>query len=218
LLRRAAGGAVVLSAGGLLAACGSSASSSSSTSAGTSAATGAAKAGGHLRIGATGGGAKDSIDAHSATADTDIVRISALFEPLAQPSADFKSIEMVLAESIAPVNGNAGVWDIRLRQGVEFHNGKPLTADDVIFSLKRITDPKNPLTGFASISYINRNGMKKMDAHTVRVPLTTKNAAFLADVGQYFNGIVPVGYDPKNPVSTGPWKFQSFTPASRACS
>ena len=217
LLRRAAGGAVLLSAGGLIAACGSSGSSGSASSAtSSSAATGAAKSGGHLRIGATGGGAKDSIDAHSATADTDIVRISALFEPLAQPSADFKTIEMVLAESVEPLNGDAGVWDIRLRSGVEFHNGKTLSADDVIYSLKRITDPKNPLTGAASIGYINRNGIKKMDALTVRVPLTIKNSAFLADVGQYFNGIVPVGYDPKAPVSTAAWKFQSFTPGQQS--
>jgi peptide/nickel transport system substrate-binding protein len=217
LLRRAAGGAVLLSAGGLIAACGSSGSSGSASSAATSSpATGAAKSGGHLRIGATGGGAKDSIDAHNATADTDIVRISALFEPLAQPSADFKTIEMVLAESIEPVNGDAGVWDIRLRQGVEFHNGKTLSADDVIFSLKRITDPKNPQTGAASIAYVNRNGIKKLDALTVRVPLTIKNSAFLADVGQYFNGIVPVGYDPKAPISTAAWKFQSFSPGQQS--
>jgi peptide/nickel transport system substrate-binding protein len=216
LLRRATGGAVVLSAGGLLAACGSSGSSSSASTASNSAATGAAKAGGHLRIGATGGGSKDSIDAHSATADTDIVRISALFEPLAQPTADFKGIEMVLAESIEPMSGDAGTWDIRLRQGVQFHNGKTLSADDVIFSLRRITDPKNPLTGSASIGYINRNGIKKLDARTVRVPLTIKNSAFPADVGQYFNGIVPVGYDPKNPVSTAAWKYQSFTPGQQS--
>jgi peptide/nickel transport system substrate-binding protein len=55
-----------------------------------------------------------------------------------------------------------------------------------------------------------------MDALTVRVPLTIKNSAFMADVGQYFNGIVPVGYDPKAPVSTSAWKFQSFTPGQQS--
>jgi peptide/nickel transport system substrate-binding protein len=123
---------------------------------------------------------------------------------------------MVLAESIEPYKGDAGVWDIRLRQGVQFHNGKSLSADDVIFSLQRIIDPKNPKTGAASISYVNAKGMKKIDALTVRVPLTIKNSAFPADVAQYFNGIVPVGYDPKNPVSTGPWKFQSFSPGQQS--
>src|SRR5579875_3982942 len=157
MLRRAAtGSAVLLGAGGLLAACGGSSSSSATTS---SAATGKASAGGVLRIGATGGGAKDTIDAHDPTADTDIVRVSTLYEPLAQPTADFKSIEMVLAESIEPVGNNAGLWDIRLRPGVEFHNGKTLTADDVIFSINRIINPKSPMVGAASIGYIDTKGL-----------------------------------------------------------
>ncbi|MEA2146577.1 MAG: peptide/nickel transport system substrate-binding protein [Solirubrobacteraceae bacterium] len=211
LLRRAAGGAVLLSTSGLLAACGSSSSSSA-----TSAPAAAGKSGGHLRVGATGGGAKDSIDAHNATADTDIVRISSLYEPLAAPTADFKNIQMVLAESIEPVKGRADLWDIRLRTGVEFHNGKSMTADDVIFSLLRITDPKNPGTGAASIGYVDRKGIKKLDANTVRVPLTIQNAGFLADLGQYFNSIVPVGYDPKKPVGTGAFAYQSFTPGQQS--
>jgi peptide/nickel transport system substrate-binding protein len=213
LLRRAAGGAALLSAGGLLAACGSSGSSSSSAASTPKA---AGKAGGHLRVGVTGGGAKDSIDGHQATADTDIVRVSTLYEPLAQPTADFKSIEMVLAESIEPAKGRADLWDVRLRQGVEFHNGKTLTADDVVFSLLRITDPKNPGTGAASIGYIDRKGVKKLDAQTVRIPLTLKNSEFLADLAQYFNSIVPVGYDPKKPVGTGAFSFTSFTPGQQS--
>jgi len=215
LLQRAAAGSALLVSSGVLAACGgSSPSSSSSTQATTS--SGAIKPGGTLRIGATGGGAKDTIDAHTATADTDIVRISSLYEPLAQPTADFKGVEMVLAESITPVNGNAGVWDIRVRQGVEFHNGKTLSADDVIFSLKRIINPKNPGTGAASIGYVNLGGLKKLDSRTVRVPLTIKNSAFLDDLAQYFNTIVPVGYDPKKPVGTAAFQYQSFTPGQQS--
>jgi peptide/nickel transport system substrate-binding protein len=212
LLQRAAAGSALLMGGSVLAACGGS--SSSSTQATTPAS--AIKAGGNLRIGATGGGAKDVIDAHTATADTDIVRISSLYEPLAQPSADFKSIEMVLAESITPVSGKADAWDIRLRPGVEFHNGKTLSADDVIFSLKRIINPKNPGTGAASIGYVNLGGLKKLDKLTVRVPLTIANSAFLADLGQYFNTIVPVGYDPKKPVGTAAFQYQSFTPGQQS--
>jgi peptide/nickel transport system substrate-binding protein len=211
LLKRAAGGAVVLSTSGLLAACGSSGSSP-----GASTSKPAGKSGGHLRVGATGGGAKDTIDAHNAIADTDIVRISCLYEPLAAPTPDFKGIQMVLAESIEPVKGKADLWDIRLRKGVEFHNGKTVSADDVVFSLMRITDPKNPGTGAASIGYIDRKGIKKLDANTVRVPLTIANAGFLADLGQYFNNIVPVGFDPKNPVGTGAFKYQSFTPGQQS--
>jgi peptide/nickel transport system substrate-binding protein len=211
LLRRAAAGSALFVGGGLLTACGSSSSSTASSTPAT-----AIKTGGNLRIGATGGGAKDTIDAHLATADTDIVRISSLYEPLAQPSADFKTIQMVLAESVTPVNGKANMWDIKLRPGVEFHNGKTLSADDVIFSLKRIINPKNPGTGAASIGYVDLAGLKKLDNLTVRVPLTINNSEFLADLGQYFNTIIPVGYDPKNPVGTAAFKYQSFTPGQQS--
>ncbi len=172
LLRRAAAGsALMIGGGGLLAACGGSSSSNSSSSAQSSVAQGSLKSGGNLRIGATGGGAKDTIDPNLATADTDIVRVASLYEPLAQPTADFKSVEMVLAESIEPVKGNAGMWDIRLKPGIEFHNAKTVSADDVIFSIKRIVNPKSPGVGAASIGYIDLGGMKKLDARTVRVPL-----------------------------------------------
>jgi peptide/nickel transport system substrate-binding protein len=211
LLQRAAAGSAVLMGGGLLAACGSSASSTQAA-----APVSAIKPGGTLRIGATGGGAKDVIDANAATADTDIVRVASLYEPLAQPSADFKTVEMVLAESIEPVGGNAALWDIRLRSGVEFHNGKTLSADDVIFSLQRIINPKSPGVGAASIGYVNVGGLKKMDAQTVRVPLNIKNAGFVDDLGQYFNVIVPVGYDPHNPVGTAAFKYESFTPGQQS--
>jgi peptide/nickel transport system substrate-binding protein len=215
LLRRAAGGAVLLGGSSLLAACGGSSSAGSATGSATTSSA-AIKPGGNLRVGATGGGAKDTIDAHNAIADPDIVRISALYEPLAAPTADFKGTQMVLAESIEPVKGNAALWDIRLRPGVEFTNGKTVTAEDVIFSINRIINPKSPGTGAASIGYINAKGMKKMDSTTVRVPLHFPNAGFPDDLGQYFNNIIPTDYDPKNPVGTAAWKYQSFTPGQQS--
>ena len=215
LLRRAAAGsALMIGGGGLLAACGGS--SNSSSAAQSSVPASSIKSGGNLRIGATGGGAKDTIDPNLATADTDIVRVSSLYEPLAQPSPDFKTIQMVLAETIEPVKGNAGVWDIRLRSGVEFHNGKTVSADDVIFSIKRIVNPKSPGVGAASIGYIDLGGMKKLDARTVRVPLTIKNSGFMDDLGQYFNVILPVGYDPHKPVGTAAFQYESFSPGQQS--
>ena len=86
----------------------------------------------------------------------------------------------------------------------------------MIFSLRRITDPKDPKVGAASIGYIDRKGLRKLDDRTVRIPLKFANAGFPDDVGQYFNGIVPVGYDPKKPVGTGPFKYQSFTPGEQS--
>ena len=123
---------------------------------------------------------------------------------------------MLVAESIEPVGSKPNAWTVRIKDGIEFHNGKTVTADDVIFSLKRITDPKDPKVGNSSISYIDRDNLKKIDERTVRIPLKLTNAAFPDDLGQYFNAIVPTDYDPKKPVGTGPFKYQSFTPGQRS--
>jgi peptide/nickel transport system substrate-binding protein len=218
-LRKAAAGGAALSASGLLAACGGSDSSSGGGAANTG--TGAPapvklRTGGALRIGSTGGGAKDTIDAHLPTTDPDIMRQWNLYESLAVRTPDFAELQMLVAESIEPVGSKPDAWTVRLKDGVEFHNGKTVGADDVIFSLKRITDPKDPKVGNSSISYIDRDNLKKIDERTVRIPLKLTNAAFADDLGQYFNAIVPTDYDPKKPVGTGPFKFQSFSPGQRS--
>jgi peptide/nickel transport system substrate-binding protein len=203
----------MLSAGGLLAACGGgSSSASSSASAGSSpASTGTIKAGGALKVGATGGGAKDTIDAHLPTADTDIMRCWNLYEPLAVRPPSFGALEMMVASSIEAEKGKADSWVVTVRDGIEFHNGKTVTPDDVVFSLNRIIDPKDPKVGAASIGYVDIKGVKKISKNQVRIPLKFANTGFLDDIGQYFNAIVPVGYDPAKPVGTGAFMYESFT-------
>jgi peptide/nickel transport system substrate-binding protein len=218
VLRGAVGGGVVLAAGGWLGACGDDGGGGGGGggTGGTPAQSeGKLKVGGTLRVGATGGGAKDTIDAHRPTADTDIMRCWNLYECLAVRTPDFSKLEMLLAESIEP-GKSTKVWDIRLKDGVTFHNGKPVTADDVIFSIRRIKDPKDPKVGAASIGYLDDKLLKKMDDRTVRVTLEFANAAFPDDIGQYFNAIVPTDYDPKSPVGTGPFKYVSFTPGQQS--
>jgi peptide/nickel transport system substrate-binding protein len=207
----------MLTAGGLIAACGSSGSSGASSSAGSSPAnTGALKSGGSLSVGATGGGAKDTIDAHLPTADTDIMRCWNLYEPLAVRPPSFGPLEMMVAESIEAEHGKADAWIVKLRPGIEFHNGKTVSADDVIFSLQRILDAKDPKVGAASIGYVDIKNIKKLSSSSVRIPLKFANAAFLDDIGQYFNAIVPVGYDPAKPVGTGAFMYESFTPGQQS--
>ena len=205
----------MLSAGGLLAACGGS-SSASSTAGSSSASPGKIKPGGSLRIGATGGGAKDTIDAQLPTADTDIMRCWNLYEPLAVRPPSFGPLEMMVAESIEAEHNKADSWIVKVRPGIEFHNGKTVTADDVIFSLNRIIDPKSPKVGAASIGYVDIKNVKKLDKSTIRIPLKFANATFLDDIGQYFNAIVPVGYDPAKPVGTGAFMYESFTPGQQS--
>ena len=217
VLRGAVSGAVVLGAGGMLSACGGD-DDDGGGGGGTPAQQsegGQLKTGGALRVGATGGGAKDTIDAHRPTVDTDIMRCWNLYESLAVRTPDFSELEMLVAESIEPEK-KPDVWTIRIKPGIMFHNGKPVTADDVIFSLKRIKDPKDPKVGAASIGYVQTNTLKKMDERTVRVTLDFPNSGFPDDLGQYFNAIVPTDYDPENPVGTGPFQYKSFTAGQRS--
>jgi peptide/nickel transport system substrate-binding protein len=216
VLRRGLAGGAALSASGLLAACGSSGGGATSTADGGGGAPAKLRAGGILRVGATGGGAKDTIDAHKPTTDPDIMRQWNMYESLAVRTPDFSELQMLLAESIEADGGKPDSWTVRLKQGVTFHNGKPVTADDVIFSLRRITDPKDPKVGNASISYIDRKDLKKLDERTVRISLKFANSNFPDDIGQYFNAIVPTDYDPEKPVGTGPFKYQSFSPGQRS--
>src|SRR3954454_6697382 len=100
-LRRAIAGGAVLSTSGLLAACGGSSgggsSSGSSSAAGSQPAPQKLRTGGVLRIGATGGGAKDTIDAHQPTTDPDIMRQWNMYESLAVRTQDFGELQMLVA-------------------------------------------------------------------------------------------------------------------------
>src|SRR5512136_1448190 len=113
-------GLAAASAGGLAAACGSAP--------GPQAAGPVRKRyGGNLRAGLTGGSSSDTLDPHQGLSYLDTARASALYEPLIRlsPSA---SAEYVLAREITPDNRAATRWVIRLRPGVVFHDGAPLTA------------------------------------------------------------------------------------------
>lgn len=207
----------VLAGGVGLAACGSSPSAGSGGQTGASTGTsgsaiaaGTPKRGGTLQAALSGGDSTDTLDAQNPYNNVDFARVRQLYNSLVEFDANVVP-QLVLAESITP-NAAATTWTIRLKSGITFHNGKPLTADDVIFSLRRIANPKAPLPGAVSLTPVDIAGLKKLDALTVQVPCKTPFATLVEVLASYYYSIVPVGYDPKHPVGTGPFKYQSFTP------
>jgi peptide/nickel transport system substrate-binding protein len=214
LLGTAAIGSMVLGAGGFLSACGGSGSLSSAAS--TPGNTGSTpRRGGTLRAAITGGSSSDTLDPLNAITNADYSRVQNLFEGLAQVDADGQS-QLVLAEEVSP-NAKGDVWTIRVRRGVEFHNGKELTADDVIYSFRAILNPKAPAVGATVLAPIDTAELKKRDKYTVSVPCKTPFATMheaLAIPG--YSDIVPVGFDKTHPVGTGPFKLVSFTPGVRS--
>jgi peptide/nickel transport system substrate-binding protein len=197
--------------GGLLAACKSSpAGVTSSTTASA-----APRPGGLLRAGLTGGSSSDTLDPHKGLSYLDTARANQLYNPLLKLNAAAQS-EFELAEEISP-RGSTSQWVIRLRSGVTFHDGKDLTADDVIYTFRRILDPKAPLTGATPLGPVDLQGLRKLDKLTVLVPMTIPFGSFLDQLSYwYYLYIVPVGFDPTRPNGTGPFKYQSFTPGERS--
>jgi peptide/nickel transport system substrate-binding protein len=211
-LRYSGMGAAVLGGAAVLTACGSSASPSSTSSAPASA--GKPRMGGTLHAALTGGTGSDTMDAAQGVNNVDFARIISLYDPLIGFDLDAQN-QLRLAESITP-NADATVWTIRLRPGVTFHNGKPLTAEDVIYTFTRIIT--NNYAAASSLAPIDYKNLKALDSLTVQAPCTTPYAT-LPDAMcgyYYYMGIVPVGYDPHNPVGTGPFKYQSFTPGEQS--
>jgi peptide/nickel transport system substrate-binding protein len=116
-------------------------------------------------------------------------------------------------------NATADVWTFKIRQGVKFHDGKPLTADDVVYTYKLQTDPKNAsnaLSAFGGV--LTPSGVKKVDSSTVAFHLTAPNGNFpyLTSSDNYNMIILPNGYSPakweKSFIGTGPFVMKSYTP------
>lgn len=207
LLRTGGRLGVALLAAGPIAACGG-------TSQDPATATGPRKRGGTLTVGATGGSAKDTLDPHNPVTYPDQARVLNLYEPLFLRNAAYQ-IEPLVAESIEPSQAGK-VWTVRLRAGVQFHHGKTVTADDVIFTFRRILDPKAPGAGASGLSMIDPAALKKVDARTVQIGLKYPYAVMEDQLAQYALGIVPTDFNVAKPVGTGAFTFESFTAGTKS--
>jgi peptide/nickel transport system substrate-binding protein len=176
-------------------------------------------------VGLAGGSDKDTLDPHNGLTYLDTARAQALYQPLVRLGSQIRAgqlpAEFVLAETITP-NKTTSEWIIRLRPGVAFHNGKPLTADDVIYTFRRIKTGNIGGTSFpggSSLGPMNLAGLKALDSRTVLVPFTRPYGSFLDQLGSWHHlYIIPDGFDPatQKPNGTGPFTYQSFSPGQRS--
>jgi peptide/nickel transport system substrate-binding protein len=202
--------------GSILAACGSS-GSSSAPSGGSSSAAG--KAGAVIKAGiVTPTGAINPVT----VADQGGLDMLAQTGEYLCLSTQTLTLTPVLATSWTP-NSKSDVWTFKIRQGVKFHNGQALTADDVVYTYQLHTNPKggaNALSAFGGV--LAPAGVKKVDDFTVEFHLSAPNGNFpyLTSSDNYNMIILPKGYDPAKWESTflgtGPFKLGSYTPKSGA--
>jgi len=194
--------------GGILAACGSSSSPGTTKSSGSA--------------------------ASSATIRTGIVTPAAAINPVTV--ADQGGLDMLgqtgeylcLSDqtlTLQPVlalswssNSTSDVWTFKIRQGVKFHNGAPLTADDVVYTYKLQTNPAGKgaaLSAFGGV--LVPDGVQKVDDFTVAFHLSAPNGNFpyLTSSDNYNMIILPNNYNPADWqstfIGTGPFKLKSYT-------
>src|SRR5262249_31302673 len=118
-----------------------------------------------------------------------------------------------LAERWEP-NGTADDWKFSLRTDVLFHDGRKLKAADVVYSLRRLLDPKvaSPYFGIMN-SIVERDKITAEDDATVRIRLQRPNADLPAVLANYNTGIVPENFtDFDHAIGTGPFKMKEFKP------
>src|SRR5262245_32554448 len=93
--------------------------------------------GGRIRFGIIDYDPAGGLDVHKPSGTGSVIRGFALYSKLWEWSEEMLP-RLALAEFAEP-NADASSWTIRLKKGLEFHHGKTITADDVIFSVRRLT-------------------------------------------------------------------------------
>lgn len=222
LVRLGAGGMLALSSSGLLAACGSGAASGGSGSSGGASSPaysngpstkGPPVRGGTLTVGILTGGNAETIDVRKTYVIADYLRTQSLYDSLFFPTPGGEVAPALATEAIP--NHDATVWTLKLRDGVEWHDGKPFTADDVVYTIKASWASADNFAVTIFAPFIDYKNVRKRDKLTVEVPLLKPLAQFpymtnMSNLLIVQDGTKKYAGSP----GTGPFKYESFTPGS----
>ena len=208
-LHRSGGAAAAATLLGPLSACGGS---SSSGGAGSSAPAGKPRRGGTATISVTDSSTTDRLNPIVPINTHDILCQAMIFDGLTRIDLEFNPTPG-LAESWEP-NKDGTVWEFTLRKGVTFHNGKSLTADDVVWTLQQDVNPKGDGAGLQEfIATLGPEGIKAIGTGKVRFTLKRPNFFLPQLLGGFYTFIAPANTTNWNkPPGTGPFVVQQFQP------
>ena len=189
--------------------------------------------GGALRMTAPYAASFGSLDPHVTPRAQDDIVGKALQRSLYNWNTAANKLELELAKSVS-VSADGLTYTYKLRDDAFFHNGRKMTADDVIFSFERQMDAENPYNQYvegASWEYFNGMSMpdliesiEKVDDMTVKFKLKRAEAPFVANLAMDFASIMSKEYADKlaesgamsdlnqKPVGTGPYQFVAYQP------
>ena len=167
------------------------------------------------------------LNPHFAVGQKDLDAARIFYEPLAGLDPDGQLVPILAADVPSLQNGGVArdglsvTW--RLKRDVTWHDGKPFTADDVVFTWEFVTDPAAAAITIGTFKEVKR--VEKLDPYTVRIvfhePVPVWGRPFVGIFGLVVPRHVFEAYRgaksreaPANlkPVGTGPYKFVDFKP------
>jgi glutathione transport system substrate-binding protein len=157
----------------------------------------------------------DSVDPHKATAVVAVERLFNLYDTLVNVDFDLTTITPGLAESWH-VSPDGKTYTFVLKRGVKFHSGKPLTAQDVKFTLDRWRDPATASPTRLRVAEIEE--VTAPDDRTVVIHTSTRSNYLLFNLASGFASILnPEAIRKHGPSygtlavdGTGPFKFKEW--------
>lgn len=170
------------------------------------------KRGGRIKVASQTSSTADTVDPAKQNNQTDYTRCFTFYNGITRLDASLTP-QLELAEAIE--SKDATVWTIKLRRDIKFHDGTPLTAEDVVFSLAR---HKDPATGSAAKALAAP--MKEIVAsgkNEVRITLETPNADLPVVLGTPHFLIIKNGTTSfATAIGTGPYRCQEFKPGIKS--
>jgi len=170
--------------------------------------------GGTLIVALNDGGASDTLSPWNMPTYSSAARANQVYERL------FKYVNGVTTPALAlSAEGNATgtVWRVQLRSGVTFHNGKTMTAEDVLYSYRYVATPKNNSESLQRVAIFDLGASKAVSPTEIEFVLKQPLGDFKGLAASKATWIVPAGMtDFNKPIGTGPFLFKSWQPGIRA--
>lgn len=150
---------------------------------------------------------EDSLDPHKAVAAGTEEVLFNLYEGLVKPDSS-GALQPAVASDYS-ISEDATTYTFTLRDGVKFHDGSTVTAEDVKYSIDRCADTTNGAPLVEAYSHIQ--SVNILDEKTVEVVLDGPDTEFLAYMTE---AIIPASNEnpDTNPIGTGPYKYVSRSP------
>ena len=170
------------------------------------------KRGGRIVFAGDQHGPNDTLDPALFTSAVDYFRGRMYYGSLTRLTKNL-GYEPELAEEVLS-NDSATEWTFKIRKGVEFHDGKTLTADDVIYTMNRHMG-ENSISNASSLVAMVKE-WKKVNDYEVKAILSSPNADLPIALGTFHFKILQEGTtDFSTAVGTGPYKVKEFKPGVR---